>query len=149
MLKNIVVAAVSSAIEKAPDEIIIRKLLEHSEQRFRLSYLLGVTTPLDSEVSGELLDEVESHHPESGQGEGAVQEVIDINEAEHKDFETHLTAFLQHVKLKTFIARVGRIEVRHVFLGQYQWNCFLRARMVVVEIAGYVLWIYPPDNAVD
>lgn len=96
-IEECVVAAVSSAIEKEPDKIIIRRLLEHNEQRFRLSYLLG-TLPLDSEVSGELVDEVESHHPESGQGEGVVQEIIDVNEAEHKDFEAHLTAFLQRIK---------------------------------------------------
>lgn len=40
-IEECVVAAVSAAAEDARDEVIARRLLEHSEQRFRLSYLLG------------------------------------------------------------------------------------------------------------
>lgn len=43
-IEECVVAAVSAAAEGSPQETTLRRLLEHSEQRFRLSYLLGTLT---------------------------------------------------------------------------------------------------------
>lgn len=44
-IEECVVAAVSAAAEGAKRELVTRRLLEHSEQRFRLSYLLGTPSP--------------------------------------------------------------------------------------------------------
>lgn len=52
-----VLAAVTSSVEGAGDRDVVRRFLEHSEQRFRLSYILGNPLLLRSTDEAELLDE--------------------------------------------------------------------------------------------
>lgn len=57
-VKECVVSAVVTAAEGAQPEDVLRKLLEHVEQRFRLSYILG-GTPEIQEVDNTLDDRLE------------------------------------------------------------------------------------------
>jgi hypothetical protein len=96
-VEECVADSISSAIEKKPDKEILRKLLEHREQRVRLSYLLGAL-PSGSDISDEEDDEVVAAPSEFGQVDRESPDVIDVNEAERKDFAVRLTDFLQRVK---------------------------------------------------
>jgi len=61
-----VLAAITSSVEGVAERDIIRRFLEHSEQRFRLSYILGNPFLLRATGKPELLDEddVETEEPE-------------------------------------------------------------------------------------
>lgn len=96
-IEECVAAAVSSAIERETEEIILRRLLEHSEQRFRLSYMLGMLS-VDSDTSDEFDDEVESPISHHDNEDTSFEEARDVNEAERKEFETRLKNFIERVK---------------------------------------------------
>ena len=57
-IEECVVAAVSAAAEGNPETVVVRRLLEHSEQRFRLSYVLG-TLPEGDNKGTQLSDDDE------------------------------------------------------------------------------------------
>jgi len=88
-IEECVAAAVSSALEKESDQIILRRLLEHSEQRFRLSYLLGTLSP---DTSEDLEDEAEAAISATN------QDGIDVKEDEKKAFQGRLADFLKRIK---------------------------------------------------
>ncbi len=59
-----VLAAVTTSIESAVERDVIRRFLEHSEQRFRMSYILGNPLLLRARTEPELLDEDDEEVPE-------------------------------------------------------------------------------------
>ena len=59
-VEECVCAAVLSDIEGEREGVIIRRFLEHSEQRFRMSYLLGtLSDPTEDELEDEVRDEAD------------------------------------------------------------------------------------------
>ena len=94
-IEECMVAAVSAAVEGSNDSLVVRRLLEHSEQRFRLGYLLGTISEGRPEEEGEVLeddfDDLET--------EGAVTEIgpPEIAEEERARMESVLRSFLQRV----------------------------------------------------
>lgn len=85
-VEECVVRALAQAIYAQPDDKILRELLEHRDQRFRLSYLLG------KRARPEGTDE-EDDDAEEAQEAGEV-EVTPSERAQH-------TAFLEHTLAKT------------------------------------------------
>lgn len=61
-----VLAAVASKLEQAPEREVIRRFLEHSEQRFRLSYIIGNPLLLRGTGDGDLSDGDEDAAAEVG-----------------------------------------------------------------------------------
>ncbi|MBE0537237.1 MAG: hypothetical protein IH624_16360 [Phycisphaerae bacterium] len=61
-----VLAAVASKLEGAPERDVVRHFLEHNEQRFRLSYILG--NPLTLGAAEDDDDEMEEEYDEAGEG---------------------------------------------------------------------------------
>lgn len=97
-IEECLAASISSAIEGDSDEIILRRLLEHSEQRFRLNYLLGTLSLPNSAIIDELNDGDESLDSQFSRQEDESEEVIDVNDADRKELENRLSDFLQRVK---------------------------------------------------
>lgn len=97
-IEECLTASISSAIEGDPDEIILRRLLEHSEQRFRLNYLLGTLSLTNSAIIDELNDGDESLDSQSSGQEDESEEVIEVNNTDRKELENRLSGFLQRVK---------------------------------------------------
>lgn len=63
-------AAVITKLEGAPERDVVRRFLEHSEQKFRLSYILGNPALLEKRDENELEDEDdESHDSSTGQSD--------------------------------------------------------------------------------
>lgn len=62
-IEECVVAAVSAAAEGNNEALILRRLLEHSEQRFRLSYILGTLSEAEDEEDDEELADEEETEP--------------------------------------------------------------------------------------
>lgn len=89
-LAECLVAAVSVAAEGGKDEDIARRLLEHSEQRFRLSYLLGTLSIKGDE------DEEDSEEEETESDE---VEVPEVTTEERRRLETRLRSYLDRIKL--------------------------------------------------
>lgn len=54
-----VLAAVASKLEGAPERDVVRRFLEHNEQRFRLSYILGNPLTLQSAADEDAFDDEE------------------------------------------------------------------------------------------
>lgn len=83
----VLAAAAASVFEGAGSEVCAAKLLEHSEQRFRLSYLIG-NARLDGE--GELSD-----HDESDQ---ETTEVAEVSTEEREAMAHRVEAFVARIK---------------------------------------------------
>ncbi len=81
-------AAVSANLENAQASEVVRRFMEHSEQKFRLSYILGSLTPLKSRDEGELSDEDE---------EELVEEDAEVTDEEREQFANRLRDFLEQV----------------------------------------------------
>ena len=81
-------AAVSANLENAQSSEVVRRFMEHSEQKFRLSYVLGSLTPLKSREEDELSDEDE---------EEIVEEDAEVTEDEREQFAERLRDFLEQV----------------------------------------------------
>ena len=64
-----VLAAVSSNLEGATERDVARRFLEHNEQRFRLSYILGNPLTLQSVAADDDMDDEEADLPEDGSEE--------------------------------------------------------------------------------
>ena len=116
-IEECVVAAVSAAADHAPRAEVLRRLLEHPEQRFRLSYLLGT---LNEEDASDLLDDGDVDGEDAGDGgdqdaqeglsttevtalQARLQEylgqVIALGESLGSDFGKKLTEQLERLKL--------------------------------------------------
>jgi energy-coupling factor transporter ATP-binding protein EcfA2 len=94
-IEECVIAAVSAGVEGSDDDLVLRRLLEHSEQRFRLSYLLGTV------LEGRRGEEEEGGDDDSDDlgSETAVTETgpPEIGEEERARMESVLRSFLQRV----------------------------------------------------
>ena len=91
-IEECVLAAVISEIETGNKEEVEGKFLVHSEQRFRLSYLLGTPKALLSQGKEEITD-----------GEGEIDEVPnqhdeEITDEEKKNLLTVLTGYLSRIE---------------------------------------------------
>jgi hypothetical protein len=90
-LAECLVAAVSAAAETGKEEDVARRLLEHSEQRFRLSYLLGTLT---ASVEEEDEETTEDHG-----GEEDITEPPEVGSEERSRLEAQLRSYLKRVGL--------------------------------------------------
>jgi hypothetical protein len=61
-VEECVCAAVLSQIEQQPDEVIVRRFLEHTDQRFRLSYVIGILPTQRGDDEDDLPEELEPAH---------------------------------------------------------------------------------------
>jgi len=95
-----VLAAITSSIEGMVERDVIRKFLEHSEQRFRLSYILGNPLLLRESDNAELLDEED----EEVQGE---EESL-ISQEERDDLLAALEKYLAQ------IAELAKVSHAHL-----------------------------------
>lgn len=99
-LEECLTAAVSAAAEGALEQDIVRRLLEHSEQRFRLSYLLGTLSSPVSDEADEDSDGADTQAPEP--------ESPEVTDAERRKLEERLRSYLGRV---TTIADAMRGEL--------------------------------------
>ena len=81
-------AAVSAHLENSQPSEIVRRFMEHSEQKFRLSYVLGSLNPRRSRDEEELSDDDE---------EEVTKEDAEVTDEEREQFATTLRAFLGRV----------------------------------------------------
>lgn len=88
-IEECLVAAVSAAAEGAPETEVTRRFFEHSEQRFRLNYLLGNVTSLPAE---ELEDDVDDSVNLAGP-----TEVTDIDPEERTRLASTVRAFIDRI----------------------------------------------------
>lgn len=92
-IEECVLAALISQIETGDKEDVEGKLLVHSEQRFRLSYLLGTSKTLVSQSQEEMTDE-------EGEPEGILEETYDLITDEDKaDLLSALAGYLSRIEL--------------------------------------------------
>ncbi len=70
-VEECIVAAVLAALENRPTQEIVRKLLEHTEQRFRLNYVLG-TLPTSSDAKEDLFDDDNEDDEQDEMGEEGI-----------------------------------------------------------------------------
>lgn len=83
-----ILAAVVTKMEGKSDREVFRRLLEHSEQRFRLSYILGNPALLEKASSDELSDDEEPVLSESTQ---------EISDAEREQLLNTLKSYLKAI----------------------------------------------------
>lgn len=76
-IADCVSAAVIGVLDRRPERDVVRRLLEHTEQRFRLSYLLGV--PGNTSKEEELLDD------DSDQEIDAFADEVDVPSDDERD----------------------------------------------------------------
>jgi len=82
-------AAVSAHLENSQPSEIVRRFMEHSEQKFRLSYVLGSLNPRKfAEEGEELLDDDD---------EQVVEEGADVSDEEREAFAAKLKYFLDQL----------------------------------------------------
>lgn len=81
-------AAVSAHLENSQPSEIVRRFMEHSEQKFRLSYILGSLHPRKSHDEEELLDDDEDE---------AIDEDAEVTQEEQEQFAAKLQYFLGRV----------------------------------------------------
>ena len=86
-IMDCVSAAVSAHLENSQTSEIIRRFMEHSEQRFRLSYILGSLNPLKTRNEDEELFDDDND-------ESAVENA-EVTPEEHEQFAAKLRHFLQ------------------------------------------------------
>jgi hypothetical protein len=93
LLTECLMAAVIEASEGGSEENIARRLLEHSEQRFRLSYLLGILKINDDER-----DEEDEENAEDS-GEENIDLITGLDDAERTELSKQLQSYIQRIKL--------------------------------------------------
>jgi len=99
-----VAAAVSAAVEKRPENEVVRRFLEHSEQRFRLSYLIGSWTPNENDLEDDDLD-----------SEIVKDQDSEINNEEHAQIRKRLYSFVDRIfslsnRLCDYVARELEVD---------------------------------------
>lgn len=102
-VEDCVVAAVSAVGEEAEATVVARRFLEHHEQRFRLSYLLGTTVTEGTDEDDDL---------ENGDEETRLSAVSEIDEVERKQLADRLQAYLARI---TQIGEAARTRLGDVF----------------------------------
>jgi hypothetical protein len=90
-----VVAAVTATLENAQPTEIARRFMEHAEQRFRLSYLLGSLTP--PQEGGDMDDEGDLTDEDDDGRELAAMEDAEVTPDERQVFVQRLQGFLDDI----------------------------------------------------
>ncbi len=99
-IEECLIASVSAAAEEAPEAEVIRRFFEHSEQRFRLNYLLGnVASPPGDETEDEVEDSESPLEP---------IEASDIDPEERRRLEATVRGFVDR------ILQLGALERKRV-----------------------------------
>ena len=120
-IEECVVAAVYAAVESRPYNEVVRRLLEHGEQRFRLSYLIGSLTSKESNLEDEFEDDdLDSEAIEEQDSEVGNEERIQIVE--------RLRSFVERVfavsnQLSDYVAE--ELDVDSVSLNTDERDAFL------------------------
>jgi len=84
-----VTAAVAGHLENSQPSEIARRFVEHSELRFRLSYILGSLNPPKARDEDELLDDEEGELP---------VEDSEVTQEEHEQFAARMRYFLDRIE---------------------------------------------------
>ena len=93
LIEECVEAAVSSATEGLGDSVITRRFVEHSEQRFRLAYILGKpVAPKKTDEDGDSDDETE------GGGEDQPEAVDVLSDAEKSENAKRILGWIERCK---------------------------------------------------
>jgi energy-coupling factor transporter ATP-binding protein EcfA2 len=119
-IEECVAAAVSAAAEGEDEKQVLRRLLEHSDQRFRLTYVLGT---LRKEQQDELTDEEDEDAELVNE-----PEAVELKEDERKELESRLREFLDRVKeLGATLADevAGRLDINIDDLSSEERDAFL------------------------
>ncbi|HNT33626.1 MAG TPA: hypothetical protein PKH07_01360, partial [bacterium] len=87
-----VLAAVYAKLEDAPRSDLFRRFLEHSEQRFRLSYILGNPTLLERELA-------DKHDDEEEDLESETETNVEIAESERRELLANLNGYFETIGL--------------------------------------------------
>jgi GTPase SAR1 family protein len=95
-IEECVIAAISAAAGGSSRDTVIRKLLEHSEQRFRLSYLLGTLPEATEEGDDEYPDEEDASSERQLVGDAEEQLAQNYKE-ERERMQSVLSGFVQRV----------------------------------------------------
>ncbi|MBI4832213.1 MAG: hypothetical protein HY801_11830, partial [Candidatus Lindowbacteria bacterium] len=85
LIEECVTTAISAAVEGYDQDTVLRRLMEHSEQRFRLTYLLGTLSPI--EPAGTLDDDaldLEDPSPQEIQFELATVDISDRTQMQER-----------------------------------------------------------------
>src|SRR5262249_30036830 len=92
-VQECVIAAVSAAAEGLEESVVLRRFLQHSEQRFRLDYLLGTLRLKDDEVGcgPNELDDEGTDNPTT------LASLAASGEEEEEKFEAVIRGFLDRV----------------------------------------------------
>ncbi len=95
LVEECVCAAALSSVNDEEEDVVTRRFLEHSEQRFRLSYLLGLPAPLEDTEPRD----VAGHRHQVSYGAPAAVEAVNAEEREH--LGKQLQAYLNRVRQVT------------------------------------------------
>ena len=108
-IEECVEAAVTTAVEGRPENEIVRRFLEHSDQRFRLAYLIGSwpsneDSLTDEDDDGE--DELEADN---------IEEDAEIDNSERKQIIERLRAFIDRIlsisnELRDYVAEQLEVD---------------------------------------
>lgn len=104
-IEECVLRAAVTALSKSDDASIAEDLLEHTEQRFRLKYILGNLKPASTHLEDELSDEEDGVEMDDPNADGL------LSEDERKSLETYLAAIVESIRA---IAQhhLGEIETK-------------------------------------
>jgi hypothetical protein len=89
LVSDCVAAAVISCLEGNGEPEVVRRFLEHSEQRFRLSYLLGTPNVADS-VDDDLCDDVDAGESES--------DSVEVDDDERRRLSDRLQDYIKGIR---------------------------------------------------
>ncbi len=89
-ISECVLAAVVTKLEGGHERDVIRRFLEHSEQRFRLSYILGNPTFLERSMTDDIEDEDEDSMPDPSEHQ-------ELGEKEREELLNALRAYFQSI----------------------------------------------------
>jgi GTP-binding protein EngB required for normal cell division len=119
-LSECIVAAVSTAAEGGKEEEIARRLLEHAEQRFRMSYMLG-TLPIEK-------GEEEEEEPVEEDDDESIDGTSSVTTEEKARLEMRLRSYINRIKVIAESARkelLGTLGLEEKILTTEDRDAFL------------------------
>jgi len=118
-IEECVAAAVSAAMQEKPGHVVLARLLEHSEQRFRLSYLLGTLPDSTTE---------EDFEDNSDDEDSAMDDAEGVDDHEHDRLKTVLRGFvrrIEQVAKDLLVGAAAELEVAPASLSEGDYDAFL------------------------
>jgi energy-coupling factor transporter ATP-binding protein EcfA2 len=91
-IEECVFSAVSAAAEGSDEALVIRRLFEHSEQRFRLSYLLGTLSTPTGRV-----EEWDDEQSDDEVNKKITDDQLEISSEDRERMVSRLTAYIQQI----------------------------------------------------